>query len=83
MRARDTDHAAQLYKAGASDVVPEALESSLLLAETALVDLGVAMGPVIASIHQKREDLRNEIKDAAKMDEAPRLRRLRESEIEA
>ncbi|WP_397587117.1 cation:proton antiporter [Sphingobium fuliginis] len=56
-RARDTDHAAQLYRAGASDAVPETLESSLQLAETALVDLGVAMGPVIASIHQTREDL--------------------------
>ncbi len=80
VRARDTDHAAQLYKAGASDAVPETLESSLQLAETALVDLGVAMGPVIASIHQTREDLREEIKDAANMDSAPKLRRLRAEE---
>jgi len=80
-RARDPDHAAQLYKAGASDAVPETLESSLQLAETALVDLGVAMGPVIASIHQTREDLRQEIKEAGEMESAPRLRRLRENEI--
>jgi CPA2 family monovalent cation:H+ antiporter-2 len=80
-RARDPDHAAQLYKAGASDAVPETLESSLQLAETALVDLGVAMGPVIASIHQTRENLRQEIKEAGEMESAPRLRRLRESEI--
>ena len=80
-RARDTDHAAQLYQAGASDAVPETLESSLQLAETALVDLGVAMGPVIASIHQTREDLRLGIKDAAKMETAPKLRRLRQDEI--
>jgi CPA2 family monovalent cation:H+ antiporter-2 len=79
-RARDTDHAAQLYKAGASDAVPETLESSLQLAETALVDLGVAMGPVIASIHQMREDLRVEIKDAAEMEATPKLRRLRVDE---
>ncbi|MEJ7926621.1 cation:proton antiporter [Sphingobium sp. AN641] len=79
-RARDTDHAAQLYKAGASDVVPETLESSLQLAETALIDLGVAMGPVIASIHQTREDLRLEIKDAADMIKTPKLRRLRVDE---
>ncbi len=79
-RARDTDHAAQLYKAGASDAVPETLESSLQLAETALVDLGVAMGPVIASIHQMREDLRMEIKDAAEMEATPKLRRLRADE---
>jgi CPA2 family monovalent cation:H+ antiporter-2 len=79
-RARDPDHAAQLYKAGASDAVPETLESSLQLAETALVDLGVAMGPVIASIHQTREDLRQEIKEAGELAAAPRLRRLRENE---
>ncbi|WP_375195995.1 cation:proton antiporter [Sphingobium sp.] len=80
-RARDTDHAAQLYRAGASDAVPETLESSLQLAETALVDLGVAMGPVIASIHQTREDLRMGIKDAAQLETAPKLRRLRADEI--
>src|SRR5690606_29525352 len=66
-RARDTEHAAQLYRAGASDAVPETLESSLQLAETALVDLGIAMGPVIASVHQIREDLRIGIKDAAQL----------------
>ncbi|GLV30132.1 potassium transporter TrkA [Sphingobium sp. TomTYG75] len=80
-RARDTDHAAQLYRVGASDAVPETLESSLQLAETALIDLGVAMGPVIASIHQTREDLRMGIKDAAQMDTAPKLRRLRPDEV--
>lgn len=79
-RARDADHAAQLYRAGASDAVPETLESSLQLAETALVDLGVAMGPVIASIHQTREDLRMGIKEAAQMETAPKLRRLRPDE---
>jgi len=77
VRARDTQHAAELYRAGASDAVPETLESSLHLAETALVDLGLAMGPIIASVHQKREDLQNEIKAAAKLDQAPRLRRRR------
>jgi len=81
-RARDTGHAAELYRAGASDVVPEALESSLQLAETALVDLGVAMGPVIASIHQRREELREEIKSAGELDHAPRLRRTRIDEAE-
>jgi len=80
-RARDADHAAQLYRAGASDAVPETLESSLQLAETALVDLGIAMGPVIASIHQKREDLRVGIRDAAQMEASPKLRRLRPDEV--
>jgi CPA2 family monovalent cation:H+ antiporter-2 len=80
-RARDTAHAAQLYKAGVSDAVPETLEASLQLAEAALVDLGVAMGPVIASIHEKRDELRGQIKSEADLDEAPRLgrRRLRDA----
>jgi CPA2 family monovalent cation:H+ antiporter-2 len=79
-RARDTAHAADLYKAGASDAVPETLEASLQLAEAVLVDLGVAMGPVIASIHEKRDELRAEIKAEAELEEAPRLggRRLRD-----
>lgn len=80
-RARDPKHASELYKAGASDAVPETLESSLQLAETALVDLGVAMGPVIASIHQVRENLRQEIKDSANLDTAPKLRRARITDI--
>ena len=80
-RARDPAHAALLYRAGVTDAVPETLEASLQLAEAALVDLGVAMGPVIASIHEKRDELRSEIKTAANMEEAPRLgrRRLRDA----
>lgn len=73
-RARDAEHAARLYKAGATDAVPETLESSLQLSEAALVDLGVAMGPVIASIHEKRDELRAQIKAAADLDEEPPLR---------
>ncbi|MEO5939078.1 MAG: cation:proton antiporter [Sphingomonas sp.] len=78
-RARDATHAAELYKAGVTDAVPETLESSLQLSEAVLVDLGVAMGPVIASIHEKRDELRREIKDAADMTREPRLRRARRS----
>jgi monovalent cation:H+ antiporter-2, CPA2 family len=73
-RARDTDHAAELYLAGASDAVPETLESSLQLSEAVLVDLGMAMGPVIASIHEKRDEYRRAIMEAAQLDEAPRLK---------
>lgn len=74
-RARDTAHAAELYKAGASDAVPETLEASLQLSEAALVDLGVPMGPVIASIHEKRDELRAQIKAEANLEVAPRLGR--------
>ncbi|MGI4877390.1 MAG: cation:proton antiporter, partial [Janthinobacterium lividum] len=64
-RARDSDHAAHLYSLGVTDAVPETVESSLQLAEAVLVDLGVPMGLVIASIHQKRADLRAAIQAAA------------------
>lgn len=74
-RARDADHAAALYKAGATDAVPETLESSLQLSEAVLVDLGIAMGPVIASIHERRAEMRSEIMRKGDLDEEPRLRR--------
>lgn len=79
-RARDTVHAAELYKAGVTDAVPETLESSLQLSEAVLVDLGVAMGPVIASIHDKRDELRQTIRRVAMLDREPRIRRLRRSD---
>jgi monovalent cation:H+ antiporter-2, CPA2 family len=73
-RARDVDHAAELYLAGVSDAVPETLESSLQLSEAVLVDLGVAMGPVLASIHEKRDEFRRAIKEAGELEEEPRLK---------
>jgi len=80
-RARDTGHAARLYKAGATDAVPETLEASLQLSEAVLVDTGLAMGPVIASIHEKRSQLRAEIMQEAELEAEPSLgrRRLRDS----
>lgn len=82
-RARDAAHAAELYKVGATDAVPETLESSLQLSEAVLVDLGVAVGPVIASIHEKRDEMRQSIKEAANLEREPRLRRARKKEAEA
>ncbi|HYW15447.1 MAG TPA: cation:proton antiporter [Allosphingosinicella sp.] len=76
-RARDAAHAAELYRAGATDAVPETLESSLQLSEAVLVDLGMAMGPVIASIHEKRAELRKEIMELGEMDQEPVLERRR------
>jgi len=75
-RARDPEHAAKLYRAGVTDAVPETLESSLQLSEAVLVDLGVAMGPVIASIHEKRDELREVIKEAGGLNAPPRLKAL-------
>ncbi len=74
VRARDVAHAAELYRAGASHAVPETLESSLQLSEAVLVDIGFAMGPVIASIHEKRDEFRAQIQQEGKLDQKPRLR---------
>lgn len=74
VRARDANHAAELYRAGASDAVPETLESSLQLSEAVLVDMGVAMGPVIASIHEMRDELRETIMRDGGLEEKPRLK---------
>ncbi len=79
-RARDARHAAALYRAGASTAVPQTLESSLQLSEAVLVDIGVPMGPVIASIHEKRDEFRAQIRLEGELENAPKLRtgRLRE-----
>ena len=61
-RARDAGHAARLYRIGATDAVPETIEASLQLSEAVLVDLGVPMGPVIATIHEKRAAMQAEIR---------------------
>ena len=74
-RARDTDHAAELYRAGVTDAVPETLEASLQLSEAVLVDIGTAMGPVIASIHEKRSELRAQIMAEGKLQDLPALGR--------
>ena len=73
-RARDAGHAAELYRAGASHAVPETLEASLQLSEAVLVDLGVAMGPVIASIHEKRDELRAQIMEEGELEHKPKLK---------
>lgn len=57
-RARDDRHAARLYGLGVTDAVPETTEASLQLAENVLVDLGIPMGRVLASIHEKRDVFR-------------------------
>jgi CPA2 family monovalent cation:H+ antiporter-2 len=64
-RARDAEHARHLYQIGVTDAVPETIEASLLLSEAALIGLGVAMGLVVASIHEKRDEFRHELQQAA------------------
>jgi CPA2 family monovalent cation:H+ antiporter-2 len=65
-RARDADHARHLYSIGVTDAVPETIEASLQLSEAALVGLGVPTGPVIASIHEKRDEFRHALQEAAR-----------------
>jgi monovalent cation:H+ antiporter-2, CPA2 family len=74
VRARDAVHAAELYRLGATDAVPETLESSLQLSEAVLIDLGYAMGPVIASIHEKRDEFRAQIMEEGQLAEKPKLK---------
>ena len=64
-RARDAEHARHLYGIGVTDAVPETIEASLLLSEAALIGLGVPMGLVIATIHEKRDEFRHELQQAA------------------
>jgi CPA2 family monovalent cation:H+ antiporter-2 len=64
-RARDADHARHLYALGATDAVPETIEASLQLSEAALVGLGVATGLATASIHEKRDEIRHTLQEAA------------------
>lgn len=65
-RARDEAHASHLYSLGATDAVPETIEASLQLSEAALVGLGRPTGPVIASIHEKRDEFRRMLQQAAR-----------------
>ena len=63
-RARDAVHARHLYAIGVTDAVPETIEASLQLSEAALVNLAVPMGKVIASIHEKRDEFRDDLRKA-------------------
>ena len=73
-------HATTLYRLGASDAIPETIEASLQLAETVLVDIGVPMGFVIASIHERRDEFRKILQpteEAARARQTLRRRRLK------
>ncbi|HEX7945269.1 MAG TPA: cation:proton antiporter [Phenylobacterium sp.] len=60
-RARDARDAHRLYELGATDAVPETMEASLQLSEAVLVEIGVPMGLVIASVHERRDEFRKEL----------------------
>lgn len=75
-RARDADHARHLYAIGATDAVPETIEASLQLSEAALVGLGVAVGHAIASVHEKRDEFRLTLQQAARIAGSEKVRPL-------
>jgi len=47
------------------EVTGETIEASLQLSEAVLVDIGVPMGPVLVSIHERRAEFQAAIKAAA------------------
>lgn len=55
VRARDEDDIARLTQAGATEVVPEALESGLMLASHTLVMVGVPLSRVMRRVSQVRD----------------------------
>lgn len=54
-RARDTQHAKNLYQKGATSAVPETVEASLMLSEMLLTEIGVPQGQASAMIQERRE----------------------------
>lgn len=80
-RARDDRHAARLYALGVTDAVPETTEASLQLAENTLIDLGVPMGLVLASIHERRDRFRTIFQEAMPGNDAARRPRALRSNL--
>jgi CPA2 family monovalent cation:H+ antiporter-2 len=76
-RARDARHAGRLYELGVTDAVPETVEASLQLSESVLVDIGVPLGLVIASIHEKRDEYRKALNQPQAL--GARFRRARDA----
>lgn len=74
-RARDARHAGTLYALGVTDAVPETVEASLQLSEAVLVDIGIPMGLVIASIHEKRDEYRKDLAARGATPSSPRALR--------
>jgi len=77
-RARDARQAQRLYELGATDAVPETVEASLQLSEALLVEIGVPMGLIIASIHERRDEFRRSFNRPEAL--GGRLRRFRRSQ---
>jgi CPA2 family monovalent cation:H+ antiporter-2 len=80
-RARDARHAQRLYDLGATDAVPETVEASLQLSEALLVEIGVPMGLVIASIHERRDEFRKALNRPQALGGRTRARRANRGQV--
>jgi monovalent cation:H+ antiporter-2, CPA2 family len=60
-RARDAEHACHLYAIGATETVPETVEASLQLSQSALLGLGVDPVAAQASVQSMRADFRRSL----------------------
>jgi K+:H+ antiporter len=58
-RARDADHACHLYRIGATEAVPETVEASLQLSQSALIGLGVDAPSAAISVDAMRTEFRH------------------------
>jgi monovalent cation:H+ antiporter-2, CPA2 family len=60
-RARDIDNAGRLYELGVNEAIPATFESTLQITEATLVEVGIPMGHIIASVHETRAKMRSEL----------------------
>ena len=67
-RARDADHACHLYASGATEAVPETVEASLQLSQSALVGLGVDSAAASASVQMMRNEFRRALEHTSGME---------------
>jgi monovalent cation:H+ antiporter-2, CPA2 family len=58
-RARDADHACHLYAIGATEAVPDTIEASLQLSQSALLGLGIDSAAAAASVQAMRAESRH------------------------
>jgi CPA2 family monovalent cation:H+ antiporter-2 len=67
-RARDADHACHLYASGATEAVPETVEASLQLSQSALVGLGVDAAAAAASVQIMRMEFRRALEHTSSVE---------------
>jgi CPA2 family monovalent cation:H+ antiporter-2 len=65
-RARDADHSRHLYEIGATEAVPETIEASLQLSQSALVGLGVDSSLANESVQAMRNEFRRTLEPLSK-----------------